>query len=159
MKHPAKKILTERKLTYTIGALIDQCNSYIETYITTSTYTLNGKVIKVKDMLFIMEDLYYSYADKMLVGTIETKPPTAEVKGTVIAERIGPEPKTVEYPVESVDDLGMFSFEDVAFGTYDLNYLDECLCRQALDEDFVFESDDAEPKFTIDMNQKTPTQM
>jgi hypothetical protein len=157
MKHSAKKILTERKLIYTIGALIDQSNRYIETYITTSTYTLNGKVVKVKDILFIMEDLYYSYADKMLVGTIETKPPTAEVKGTVIAERIGPEPKTVEYPVESVDDLGMFGFEDVAFGTYDLNYLDECLCRQALDEDFVFESDDAEPKFTIDMKKVSVT--
>lgn len=157
MKHPAEKSLTERKLRYSIGALVDKENFYIETHIMKSTYIRDGKTIEVREMLFIIESLYYSLADKFLVGSLEAQPSTLDVKGTIIAERIGPDPKVLEFPVETIDQDELFSFDDVPFGTYDLNYLDECLCRQALDENFVFESDDIEPIFTIDMTKVTVT--
>ncbi len=153
MKHPPQRTYTERKIRYNIGSLVDQDNQYIESHIMNSTYTKNGKVITVRDILFIVERLYYSLADKLLAGTITTRTPTTDAKGTVIIERIGPEPKGLEFEPETIDDLGMFGFTDVPFGDYSIDYLDECLCHKVLDEHYIFENENSELDYTIDLEK------
>ena len=153
MKHPAQKTLTAHKLSYKIGALVDKNNQYIEGHIITHTYTKNSKVVKVREMIFILENLYYSLADKILAGTITTSTPAADAKGTIIIERIGPEPKALEFKPEKIDDLGMFGFDDVPFGDYSIDYLDECLCHKVLDEHYIFENENSELDYTIDLDK------
>jgi hypothetical protein len=153
MKHPAQKTLTAHKLSYKIGALVDKNNHYIEGHVITHTYIKNSRVVKVREMIFITESLYYSLADKILAGTITTSTPATDAKGTIIIERIGPEPKTLEFKPEKIDDLGMFGFDDVPFGDYSIDYLDECLCHKVLDEHYIFEDENSELDYTIDLDK------
>jgi hypothetical protein len=154
MNHPPISEINAKSYTHRVGALIDKLYAPIQFFHTISLYSREDKENAVYEAEIKQEFLwntyiYYSPKSYMLVGELN-RDDGKEVKGTVVAGRIGPDQQ--DFLTGDIED-STFVVEDASFGTYTIDYIDRCSCPSSLGV-YVFEEENPEaPEFRIKENK------
>ncbi len=152
MNNPEKDASTAFGYFYTIGDTRD-IDRYVEVVgkdLRQESAYVNGETTVYTNEIFMAGSvLFLSKATHELKGKIDKE---TQVEGKISIKRTGPGKK--EFSQDTPVKDGKFSLKDVPFGAYSIEMEDACKCLSSLDNNFIFNSDEAEASFTMNNNTK-----